>query len=368
MINDLKTPAFLIDLQTLHQNINEMAIRAKRLGVRLRPHVKTHKTIEIARMQAPGPDAAITVSTLAEAHFFRESGFQDITYACPLAPNKIPEAAQLGRDMRSFNLLLDHPDTLVALESYGRENKTRFSVFLKIDCGYHRAGVNPEKSESYILAEQIHNSPYTEFRGILTHAGHSYHCHGGEEIAAVARQERKVMVRFAEGLKKRGIQFPTVSVGSTPTAVHAQSWEGVSELRPGNYVFFDKFMADLGVCTFKDCAATILTSIVGHYPERNLMLVDAGALALSKDMGAVHIDPEIRFGAVVGYPDLRIKSISQELGIITCHNAIRFKNFPIGSRLRIMPNHSCLSAALFPAYHVIEENRVVATWVPHRGW
>lgn len=368
MMSDLKTPAFLIDRPTLQRNILGMAKRADRSGVKLRPHVKTHKTAEIARMQAPEADAAITVSTLAEARFFKSAGFQDITYACPLDPNKIPEAARLGRDIRNFNLLLDHPYTFLALEAYAKENKIRFAVFLKIDCGYHRAGVDPKKDESFLLAEQIHNSPHMEFRGILTHAGHSYHCQGDEAIAAVAGQEREVMVGFAEGLVKRGIKPFIVSVGSTPTAVHARSWEGVSEIRPGNYVFFDKFMADIGACSLDDCAATILVSVVGHYPERNQILVDGGALAFSKDLGAVHIDSEVHFGAVVGYPGLRFKSISQELGLITSPNQILFGNLPIGGRMRIVPNHSCLAAALFPVYHVVEGKQVVDTWVPHRGW
>lgn len=368
MISDLKTPALLIDLPTLQRNIRTMAKRAEQLGVRLRPHIKTHKTAEIARMQAPGRDAAITVSTLSEAQFFSNAGFQDITYACPLDPNKIPEAARLGRHIRNFNLLLDHPDTFGALESYARENKIRFAVFLKVDCGYHRAGVDPAKRESNLLAEQIHNSQHLEFKGILTHAGHSYHCRGPEAIAAVARQERDIMVGFADGLKKRGIPPSVVSVGSTPTAMHARSWEGVSEIRPGNYVFFDKFMADIGACTLDDCAATILVSVIGHYPERNQILVDGGALAFSKDQGAVHIDPEVRFGSVTGYPDLRFNSLSQELGMITCLGRLPFERLPIGSRMRIVPNHSCLAAALFPAYQVVEADRVVDTWVPHRGW
>lgn len=368
LISDLKTPAFLIDLFILQRNIDAMAKRAERLGVRLRPHVKTHKTAEIARMQAPGPDAAITVSTLAEAQFFRNAGFEDIMYACPLDPNKIPEAAQLSRGMRSFNLLLDHPDTFAALESYAQEHQIRFAVFLKIDCGYHRAGVDPEKGDSYRLAERIHNSRRIDFRGVLTHAGHSYHCRGVEAIAEVARQEREIMAGFAEGLRKRGVKPSVVSAGSTPTAVHARSWEGISEIRPGNYVFFDKFMADIGACTLEDCAATVLVSVVGHYPERNQILVDGGALAFSKDPGAVHIDPEVGFGAVTGYPDLRFKSVSQELGIITGASRLPFERFPIGSRMRIVPNHSCLAAALFPVYHVVEGNRVVDAWVPHRGW
>ena len=192
-----------------------MASRAEQLGVTL-PHVKTHKTVEIARMQAPGPGAGITVSTLAEAAFYKQAGFRDITYACPLDPNKIPEAARGGAGHEWSNLLLDHPGTAAALEQYGRANNVTFAVFLKVDCGYHRAGVDPQKEESVALARQLHSSRHVDFRGILTHAGHSYHFRDSKGIRAVARQERSVMVAFAERLRAVGIEAPVVSVGSTP--------------------------------------------------------------------------------------------------------------------------------------------------------
>ena len=366
-VGDLKTPAFLVDLPVLRRNIAHMAARAERLGVKLRPHLKTHKTVEVARMQVPDPVGGVTVSTLAEAEFFKAGGFRDITYACPLDPNKIPEAARIGQGVR-LNLLLDHPDTAAALESYGSAHNVRFAVFLKVDCGYHRAGVDPQKPESVTLGRQLHGAPHLDFRGILTHAGHSYHCSGVDEIKAVAREERDVMVAFAERLRAAGVSVPVVSIGSTPTAMHAESWEGVSEIRPGNYAFFDNFMATIGACTLADCAATILVSVVGHYPDRNRMLVDGGALAFSKDAGATHVDPETNFGPVVGHPGLKLASMSQELGIVTSSAPIGFDRFPIGSRLRVVPNHSCLAAALFPEYQAVEGNRVVDSWVPNRGW
>jgi len=367
-IEELKTPAFLVDLPKLIINIRNMQERARKHGIRLRPHVKTHKTAEIARLQTPDEACGITVSTLAEARFFQKAGFDDITYAFPISPGKLAEAAELTGRLKQFHILLDQLATATAVESYGRANNVCFSVFLKIDCGYHRAGVDPAAPESVHLAGQMQASQHIQFRGILTHAGHSYHCRNRKEIVGVAQQERDVMAKFAQRLKHQGIDCETVSVGSTPTAVHAPGWQGISEIRPGNYVFFDKFQADIGSCSLEEAAATVLTTVVAHYPQHNQMLIDAGALALSKDPGAVHRDVEIVYGTVPGSPLLKIFSISQEHGLITSQAPIDFNNFPVGSLLQIIPNHSCLAAALFDRYHVIEGNRVVDEWRPMRGW
>jgi len=176
------------------------------------------------------------------------------------------------------------------------------------------------------------------------------------------------MAQFADRLQENGIACETISVGSTPTAMHAPDWQGVTEIRPGNYVFFDKFQADIGSCRRQEVAATVLTTVVAHYPAHNRMLIDAGALALSKDLGADHLGREIVFGAVPNHPQLKIFSISQEHGLITANDPLAFGKYPVGSLLRIIPNHSCLTAALFPKYHVVNEDQVVDEWTPMRGW
>jgi D-serine deaminase-like pyridoxal phosphate-dependent protein len=367
-IKDLKTPAFLVDLSKLKSNIRKMKDRARLHGVALRPHVKTHKTVEIARLQIPEDAGGITVSTLAEARFYQKAGFDDITYAFPITPNKMAEAAELTARMKYFHLLLDQEATAAALEAYGRDNNVWFSVFLKVDCGYHRAGVDPTAPGSVDLVKKMLASKHFKFKGILTHAGHSYHCRNREEIIGIAGQERDVMVKFAQRLKQHGFGCDTVSVGSTPTAVHSPNWHGVTEIRPGNYVFFDKFQADVGSCSLEDAAATVLTTVVAHYPQHNQILIDAGALALSKDPGAVHLDEKIVYGAVPGNPQLKLFSISQEHGLITSETPIVFNDFPVGSFLQIIPNHSGLTAALFPEYHVVDGNQVVDEWRPMRGW
>jgi D-serine deaminase-like pyridoxal phosphate-dependent protein len=314
--------------------------------------------------EAPG----ITVSTLAEARSYQNSGFQDITYAFPITANKLDEAADLTRNLKIFSILLDQPQTSAAVKAYAREHDISFNVFLKVDCGYHRAGVDPSKTESVGLARNLADSKFIRFKGILTHAGHSYHCHNPEEVIEIAKQERDVMVQFARRLQEDGITCETVSIGSTPTAVHSPGWQGIDEIRPGNYVFFDKFQNDIGSCQTGEVAATVLTTVVAHYPDHNQMLIDAGALALSKDPGADHLGNELAYGGVRGHPALRLFSISQEHGLLTADDPIVFSKFPVGSLLQIIPNHSCLTAALFPEYHVVENNRVIDCWIPMRGW
>ncbi|MHC4943034.1 MAG: alanine racemase [Planctomycetota bacterium] len=367
-IMDLETPAFLIDLEKLKRNIRRMQERAKRAGLKLRPHMKTHKTVEIGCMQIEGNSAGITVSTLAEAEFFADAGFADITYAFPITPNKLARAAELTARLKGFHVLLDHRDTADSVIRSAEARNIQYSVFLKVDPGYHRAGVDPVGDESIHIADLLHTSQAVDFSGILTHGGHSYHCRNPGEVGIAAREERSALTGLAQRLAKEGIPCPVVSAGSTPTAVHGDNWEGVTELRPGNYVFFDKFQADIGTCTMDDCAASVLATVAGHYPQRNQLLIDAGSLALSKDPGAAHMHAETVFGAIPDHPDLEVQSLSQEHGLIGSGAQIPFEDFPLGCRVRIIPNHSCLTAALFPRYHVVRGEEVIDEWIPVRGW
>lgn len=367
-LNELRTPAFLIDLNKLKANASLMINKAKKTDVRLRPHIKTHKTVEAAKYQLGDTFSGITVSTLAEAFFYQKNGFRDITYAFPITEDKLDDAAQLTQKLEHFHISLDQYETFEKVQKYAYEHNITFSVLLIVDSGAHRDGVNPEEQRSVQLARALQEANNINFQGILTHAGQSYHCKTVSEINKVAETERDVMVQFAEKLRSSDIDCPEVSIGSTPTCVHAENWKGVTEVRPGNYIFFDKFQADIGSCTLSNCSASVLTRVVGHYPDRNLMLIDAGALALSKDEGATHILDELVYGQVRYHPELKITRLSQEHGFIESDKPIRFTNYPVGSLLEVIPNHSCLTAALFPSYRVIDNNLVVDEWKPIRGW
>ena len=359
----LSTPAFLVDRTIVARNCDRMREKAAASGVIFRPHAKTHKTIEIARMQHGGAIGPLTVSTMAEAEHLAGGGFRDLTYAVPIAPEKLGRAAALAAKVDRLNLLIDSPDALRAVEEFARAHGVVFDVFLKVDCGYHRAGVDPDRPESLELARGMAKSPAIRFRGLLTHAGHSYHARTREEIAALAAEETSAVSRFREKLSQDLVR----SVGSTPTAAVVERFTDCDEVRPGNYVFFDAFQATIGSCSIDDCAVSVLTTVIGSYPERGALMVDAGALALSKDLGPDHIDPRFGYGLVCDTAlrplPMRIHALSQEHGKVAADQPP-----PVGTRLRIIPNHSCLTAAMYATYAVVERGKVIDEWRPVRGW
>ena len=364
---DLPGPAAVVDLDRLERNIHRIRAKADGGGVRLRPHVKTHKSVEIARLQFAGGTGPVTVSTLKEAEHFARSGFDDITYAVPLNPALLDRAAELAAKVERFHLLIDHPDLLEAVE--GRPAPP-LSFYLKVDCGYHRAGVDPEARASLALARRLHESQAANLAGILTHAGQAYRCRNREELLAVAKTERETMVRFASRLEEAGIPVPEISIGSTPTMAVAGNLDGITEIRPGHSVFHDRFQAAIGACSPDDIAFSVHGTVVGMYPERGRFLLNTGALALSRDPGADHLGPSFGFGEVYdparpGEPAIGvIESLSQEHGIARAGADLPL----LGAPVRITPNHSCLAAAGFERYYAVRGTRIEGEMQPCRGW
>jgi D-serine deaminase-like pyridoxal phosphate-dependent protein len=362
-----------VDLDRLERNSRRMTAHARRLGTRLRPHMKTHKCVEAARIQVEGNFGGITVSTLAEARGFARAGLRDITYAVPVTLDRLDDCVELRHGINHFHLLLDHPATLRALERCGARNELRWSVFLKVDSGGHRAGVDPLGDESMALARAIVDSPHADLRGILTHAGQSYDSRDPAEAAEVAAHERDLMVGFAKRLRHIGVPVEEISIGSTPGLMAATQLEGITEVRPGNYIFFDAYQAAIGSCALDDVAFSVLARIIGVHSDRRELLVNAGALALSKDPGPIHVDAQCGFGIVVTVDDqqpiagLRVVSLSQEHGIIRSDQPLDPEWQP-GTLLRIFPNHSCLAAACFDRYHIVRGDEVADEWRPVRGW
>lgn len=355
-VHDLPTPALLFDLDRLDANLRWMAERTGELGVSLRPHIKTHKCIEAAERQRELGARGITVSTLYEARAFADHGFDDITWAFPVIVNRMPEIVELAQRVH-LRVVVDSLQAVEALSRAGPE----LHVFLKVDCGYHRAGVDPRSEHAVEVARAVVEAPTLRFDGILSHAGHTYSAASPDDVAAVAEEERAVMVEFAERLRQDGIEVPTVSVGSTPGMRAVRDLSGVQEARPGNYALFDYMQVTLGSCTAAECAATVLTSVVSSQPSAEHCIVDAGALALSKDggPGAPHrptmgeIYRDYQRGELD--PEMRIVGISQEHG--RCSRAL-----PVGTHARILPNHSCLTVAEFDEAYIVQGDAVVDRW------
>lgn len=371
-MHDLFTPSLLLDLTRVRRNAARIGEITKRNNVRLRPHIKTHKCIEVGRLQTEGFNGGITVSTLAEAKAFAANGFSDITYAVPIEPGKFAEASEIFRTGVKLNLLTDDLTTAKSLDEWAGKAGTRFDVFVKIDCGTHRVGVEPTSEMAIMIPRFLSDAKNIHFAGILTHAGHSYDVATVEEIKTVARHERDVMVELATRLRGLGIEVPTVSIGSTPTINHIDHLDGIDEVRPGNYIFFDNYQATLGSCSFEDTALTVLAAVVHRDAVQKKVVIDAGGIAMSKDRGPVGIDPSCGYGRVLDLEGndtgMRLTTLSQEHGVISDVDDEWLHRLKVGDRLRILANHSCMTAAQHTHYNILENGEIVDRWEIHRGW
>jgi D-serine deaminase-like pyridoxal phosphate-dependent protein len=372
LVAALRTPSLLLDIDRVRRNAERMSDSAHRHDVRLRPHIKTHKCIEVARIQTEGHDGAITVSTLAEARAFADHGFKDITYAVPIERGKFDDAIEILKGDVNLNLLTDDAETVKALDAAASKAGVEFDVFVKIDCGTHRVGVEPDSDAAVAIPRLLSDASNLNFAGILTHAGHSYDAKSKEEILEVAQHERDSMVELATRIGRQGIAVPNISIGSTPTMSLVDHLDGIDEIRPGNYIFFDGFQATLGSCSFEDTALTVLSAVIHKDSSRRKLVIDAGAIALSKDRGPVGLDPACGYGHVLDIEGnetgMRVTGLSQEHGEIEAGERGEFERIKVGDRVRILANHSCLTAAQHSHYNVMENDEIVDRWEIHRGW
>jgi D-serine deaminase-like pyridoxal phosphate-dependent protein len=374
-IDDLPTPALILDRAVLRRNLKRMSDRLSAAGVMLRPHLKTAKSVIIGRMAVEGHDGRITVSTLAEARYFAQGGFKDILYGVGIVPSKLAAVTELRRRGINLRVVTDNLAVARSIVDAAKDGDT-FSVFIEIDSGGGRAGLPfPELPGLLDIARVLHQAPNVELAGVMTHAGHSYHESTPEGIAAVAEQERRAIVGAAEKLRAAGIPCPIVSGGSTPTAMHSRDFTGITEMRPGVYVFNDLDQEFIGSCKPADLALSVLASVIGHYPHRNQLLIDAGALALSKDISAQEFQPKVGFGTIADAPvkDMAVVACSQEHGFVGADDPIPYGNLPVGSRVRVWPNHACITAAAYDRYYVIDSDldggkSIVGTYDRVNGW
>jgi D-serine deaminase-like pyridoxal phosphate-dependent protein len=375
-VEDLPTPCLVLSAGRMQRNITRLNRRLQGLGVPLRPHLKTSKSIEVARLLMPTAAGPATVSTLKEAEQFGAAGVRDLLYAVGIAPGKLPRVLALRQAGIDLSIVLDSLEQAQSVVAACREAKERIPVLIEIDADGDRAGLRPDDPKLIEIGRALHLGG-AELRGVMTHAGGSYDHPGVEAHSAAAEQERAAAVRSAEALRRADLPCRVVSVGATPTAHFARDLAGVTEVRAGVFVFFDLVMAGLAVCAIDDIALSVLATVIGHQRGKGWILVDAGWTALSQDRGTAHQDIDQGYGVVCDltgatpYHDLIVTRVNQEHGIVSLRKGSNAKlpDLPIGSRVRILPNHACATAAQFDRYHVLGEVATVTdVWERFSGW
>ncbi|MCC8404105.1 DSD1 family PLP-dependent enzyme [Paraburkholderia sp. MMS20-SJTN17] len=380
-LEQIETPAALIDVARMQKNIARMQGQMNTLGVAFRPHVKTTKCIDVVRAQIAAGARGITVSTLKEAEAFFAAGIDDILYAVGMAPSKLPRALALRRQGCDLKLVVDNPTAAAAIAAFGDQHGETFEVWIEVDTDGHRSGIQPEQQALLVVGRILHENG-VKVGGVMTHAGSSYELNTPEALAALAEQERAGCVRAAERLREAGIACPAVSVGSTPTALAARHLEGVTEVRAGVYVLFDLVMHNVGVCTFDEIALSVLTTVIGHQEDKGWAILDAGWMALSRDRGTSRQSHDFGYGQPcllngTLLPGYVVSGANQEHGILAAVRADApadaqaddiVQRFPIGMKLRILPNHACATGAQFPEYHAVAPDGSSVEWRRFYGW
>ena len=345
------------------------------MGVTLRPHLKTPKSVDVARKVLAGGDGPATVSTLREAEIFAAAGLRDILYAVGIAPQKLKRVSALRATGCDLAIVLDSVAQAEAVCAVSRAAGDRIPVLIEIDSDGHRSGLRPHDPALVTIARILHEG--ATMRGVVTHAGESYGARGDDALIAFAEQERLAAVTAAEQIRAAGLPCPVVSVGSTPTAHFARDLTGVTEVRAGVYMFFDLVMAGIGVCSTDDIAVSVLTTVMGHQHDRGWTMIDAGWMAMSRDRGTAAQPVDQGYGVVCDIdgrvlPDLIVISANQEHGVIARRpgSTAAMPDWPIGTMLRIMPNHACATAAQYDAYNVLpaDGRGTLAVWPRFRGW
>ena len=375
-LDQLETPCLVLERGKVERNIARMRDHLAKLKVGLRPHVKTAKCFEVARLALDGQPGGITVSTLKEAEQFFAHGITDILYAVGITPNKLDHVAALRRKGADVTIILDNVESARIVAARGKALGLEFPALIEIDSDGHRSGVKPEDAVLIEIGRVLAAGGGAQLRGIMTHAGDSYNCDTVEKIRAMAVRERNAVARCAERLRAAGLPCPIVSVGSTPTATYSEDLAGVTEVRAGVYMFFDLVMAGLNVCAIDDIGVSVLATVIGHQADKGWIITDAGWMAMSRDRGTSSQKIDQGYGVVcdaAGAPlaDLLVVSTNQEHGIVGRRGggALDAAQYPVGTLLRVLPNHACATAAQHDRYHVVDGSaQIAAVWPRFSGW
>ncbi len=360
------TPAAVLDLGKLAANCAGMIAHVRGLGGRLRPHMKTLKSIDAARLAIDPAHGGIAVATLNEAEYFVDSGVRDVCMAVCITPGKLDRIGALSR-RADFSVFIDSLEAAKAVAARAEP----IGVWIEVDCGEHRTGLDPEDSQILAIAEVLAAAPAARLVGVATHAGHSYGCESIAAIQAVARAEQAAVTLAADRLRAAGHRTLHVSVGSTPTTFHAAGAEGITEFRAGVYMAGDSTQVGLGSLPLEAAAFTVLASVISRNEAAGRVVIDAGGLALSKDRG----DGRRGYGQVLdvagrpSFGELYIDGVHQEHGELLNLAPEAMARLPLGAKVRVIPNHVCMTAAMYDEMLVVGgEEAVIARWPRTNGW
>jgi D-serine deaminase-like pyridoxal phosphate-dependent protein len=375
-LDTLPTPCLLLDEARLRANVARMRAHLTGLGVAFRPHLKTAKSLEVARIAMTSPEGPAMVSTLREAEYFAAGGVRDMIYGVGLAPAKLARVAAIRAGGADLAVILDSVEQAEAVAAHARASGDALPVLIEVDADGHRSGVAPGDRDTLVAIGRRLVDGGASLRGVLLHAGDSYSLRDPAALAAAAEAERVAAVTAAGALREAGLPCPVVSVGSTPTARFARDLAGVTEVRAGVFMFGDLVQAGVGAVAVEDIALSVLATVIGHQRAKGWIVVDAGWMALSRDRGTAKQPVDQGYGVVCDragrpYRDLLVADANQEHGILALRpgSAADLPDLPVGAQVRILPNHACATGAQHDRYHVLDgAGCVAATWPRINGW
>jgi len=362
MFAELRTPAVLIDRQRALRNIARVQALANAAGIRLRPHAKTHKTPVVARWQLEHGAAGICCAKPGEAEVFADAGIRDIRLPYPVNPLNADRVLAL-MDRANVSIIVDHAAVARAWSDTMRHAGRALDVLIKVDVGFHRCGIDPS-ADAVGFVKTIAGLPGLNLRGLLSHAGHGYHAQSDADLEQIAADEIGTLLRIKSGAGRAGVALDEISVGATPTLRFSARQTGITELRPGNYVYFDRTQVALGAAALDDCALTVLATVVSKHAGR--IVLDCGSKTLTNDQ-ARGITKAPGFGAILENatsPDRRvdecltIERLSEEHATVGVAGSTRLEP---GDRVQVLPNHSCVVSNMVDAVHIVEEQGLVET-------
>ena len=361
-IHDLPTPQILVDHPRLVRNMDTAQQLAAAAGLKLRPHAKTHKSPLVAKWQIERGAVGVCCAKVGEAEVFVAEGIGNIRLPYPVNPANAPRLLAL-MDRAAISIIVDHLDVARGWSDAMRRAGRTLDVLIKVDVGFHRCGIDPN-GDALGFIQAIASMPGLRLRGLLSHAGHGYHAASEQELCEVAQREAETLTALREQAKGSGIALEELSVGATPTLRFSARQRGLTELRPGNYVYFDRTQVALGAATLDDCALTVLATVVSKHPGR--IILDCGSKTLTNDQ-ARGISPSPGFGAVLTGDgesprqideSLSIERLSEEHATVGVAGGTSLEP---GDRVRVVPNHSCVVSNLVDVVRLVDGDRVIDT-------